>query len=75
MTVTAFRNIITVMTADGLISAEEKNLARDIAMKFCKIVKKTGMAENFNALTGEGLRDRAYTWTSSIFLILANEYL
>jgi hypothetical protein len=28
----------------------------------------------FNALTGKGLRDRAYTWTSSVFMILAHEF-
>lgn len=32
-------------------------------------------AENYNAVTGEGLRDRAYTWTSSGVFILAEEYL
>ena len=26
-----------------------------------------------DALTGEGLRDRAYTWTASVFLVLAAE--
>jgi putative isomerase len=32
---------------------------------------RSGMAENYNALTGAGLRDRAYTWTASVFLLLA----
>ena len=31
----------------------------------------SGFAENFDALTGEGLRDRAYTWTASAYLLLA----
>ncbi|NUS10770.1 MAG: hypothetical protein HOY69_05100, partial [Streptomyces sp.] len=26
------------------------------------------------ALTGEGLRDRAYTWTASSYLLLADEH-
>ncbi|WP_188196411.1 hypothetical protein [Nonomuraea sp. SYSU D8015] len=30
-----------------------------------------GFAENFDARTGEGLGDRAYTWTASAHLILA----
>jgi putative isomerase len=34
---------------------------------------RSGMAENFDAITGEGLRDPAYTWTSSVFLIFAHE--
>lgn len=33
------------------------------------------MAENFDALTGKPLRDQAYTWTASVFLVLAHEYL
>ena len=32
-------------------------------------------AENFDALTGVGLRDRAYTWTASAYLMLAAAYL
>jgi hypothetical protein len=38
------------------------------------MVNLSGMAENFDALTGAGLRDRAFTWTSSVFLILGHEY-
>ena len=38
------------------------------------MAEKSGFAENFDALTGEGLRDRAYTWTSSVWLILALAY-
>ena len=34
-----------------------------------------GFAENFNALTGEGLRDLAYTWTASVAMILVSDYL
>ncbi len=35
----------------------------------------SGFAENFNAVTGDPLRDPAYTWTSSVFLTLAREFL
>ncbi len=65
----------TVILCDGLRRCGEEDLARDAAEKFLKMCKKSGFAENFNALTGEGMRDRAYTWTSSGALILANEYL
>lgn len=65
----------TMLIVDGLIEAGEIKLARDICSKFAKLVSQNGFAENFNALTGEGLRDRAYTWTSSVFLILANDFL
>jgi len=39
------------------------------------MVKEHGFAENFNAVTGEGMRDLAYTWTPSVFLTLAHDYL
>ena len=35
----------------------------------------SGFAENFDAVTGEGLRDRSYTWTASVFLIMCHEFL
>jgi hypothetical protein len=35
----------------------------------------SGMAENYHALTGESLRDPAFTWTSSVFLLLAHELM
>jgi putative isomerase len=65
----------TMIILDGLANAGEEEFAREIAYKFCSMCKKSGMAENFNALTGEALRDNAYTWTSSVFLILANKFL
>jgi glycogen debranching enzyme len=60
---------------DGLAAAGEREFARDLAHRFCVMVGRSGNAENFEALSGEGLRDRAYTWTSSIFLLLAHDYL
>jgi putative isomerase len=65
----------TMILAEGLWKAGEHAQARRCVEDFCLMVAKNGCAENFNALTGKGLRDLAYTWTSSIFLILAHEYL
>jgi len=61
---------ITFFIVDGLAKSGEKELAADIARRFCDMCCKSGFAENFNALTGEGLCDPAYTWTSSVFLLL-----
>jgi glycogen debranching enzyme len=60
----------TMLLTDGLLESGEKELALEVARKFCSMASKSGMAENYNALTGEGLRDPAFTWTSSVFLIL-----
>lgn len=65
----------TMLIVDGLRQAGEDEFARELARRFCAMAAHSGMAENYDALTGAGLRDRAYTWTASVFLILASEYL
>lgn len=65
----------TMIIVDGLNKCGEHELATDIAKRFCDLCSKSGFAENFNAKTGEGLRDLSYTWTASVFLILGHEYL
>jgi putative isomerase len=64
----------TYLLVEGLRQAGEYELAKNIALKFCDLCKNSGFAENFNALTGAPLRDSGYTWTSSVFLLLAGEY-
>ncbi|QIB27034.1 amylo-alpha-1,6-glucosidase [Caloranaerobacter azorensis] len=64
----------TMIIVDSLKKIGEEQFAKEIAQRYCSMILKNGMAENFNALTGEGLCDTAFTWTSSVFLILANEY-
>jgi hypothetical protein len=61
-----------MVLVDGLRRAGEKELAADIAGRFCRLCRSGGFAENFDARTGAPLRDRAYTWTSSVFLALAD---
>ena len=50
-------------------------LVRETAARFAELVSASGFAENFDARTGEGLRDRSCTWTAGVFLVLAHEYL
>ena len=56
-------------------SKGEKEFVKSLTEKFCEMVLKSGCAENFDALTGDGLRDRAYTWTASVMLVMAHEFL
>jgi putative isomerase len=65
----------TLIMVEGLAAVGRNQLAKDLARQFCDMAARSGMAENFDALTGAGLRDRAYTWTASVFLILGHEYL
>ena len=61
----------TVLIEDGLRRAGHTALADEISHRFRGLCEKSGFAENFDAETGVGLRDRAYTWTASSYLILA----
>ncbi|MEU5784896.1 amylo-alpha-1,6-glucosidase [Micromonospora lupini] len=61
----------TVLVEDGLRRAGHTGIADDISQRFLALCEKSGFAENFDAETGAGLRDRAYTWTASSYLILA----
>lgn len=64
----------TYIIVEGLKQCGEYCLAHKIAEQFCDLCVKSGFAENFDALTGQPLRDPAYTWTSSVFLIFLNDY-
>ena len=61
----------TVLIEDGLRRAGFTELADEISTRYRALCEKSGFAENFDALTGAGLRDHAYTWTASSYLILA----
>jgi hypothetical protein len=64
----------TVLAVDGLRRAGFPGPAERISAAFRRLCERSGFAENFDALTGEALRDRAYTWTASCYLLLAREF-
>ncbi len=62
----------TYLIFDGLLASGEKELATLIAKRFCKMcARDSAMWENYDAATGDGLCCPAYTWTASVFLLLA----
>ncbi|MGV8885679.1 MAG: MGH1-like glycoside hydrolase domain-containing protein [Microbacteriaceae bacterium] len=63
----------TVLIENGLRRSGFTDLADTVSERFRRLCEKSGFAENFDALTGAGLRDRAYTWTASSYLHLARE--
>ncbi|MEU4448549.1 trehalase family glycosidase [Actinosynnema sp. NPDC050801] len=63
----------TVLIEDGLRRGGAVALADEVSASFRAVCEKSGFAENFDALTGQGLRDRAYTWTASAYLLLAGD--
>jgi len=63
----------TVLIEDGLRVSGYDALADQVSSRFRLLCETSGFAENFDALTGAGLRDRAYTWTASAYLLLARQ--
>ncbi|QPE06076.1 glycogen debranching protein [Microbacterium schleiferi] len=63
----------TMLIEDGLRRAGAGETADAVSLRFRRLCEASGFAENFDALTGEGLRDRAYTWTAAAYLVLARE--
>jgi glycogen debranching enzyme len=61
----------TILIEDGLRRAGHLDLASEVSRRFRLLCETSGFAENFDATTGTGQRDRAYTWTASSYLILA----
>jgi len=62
----------TFLAVTGLARSGHGDLADVVAERFCKLCARSGFAENFNALSGAPLRDPSYTWTASVFLLLAS---
>ncbi len=64
----------TYIFIDALRENGYTSEAFEVAEKFCELTLIGGMAENFDPLTGEGLVDKSFTWTSSVFLLLQKEF-
>ncbi len=64
----------SLILIDSLYELDEREFAKEMATRYCNMAQISGMSENYDALTGEGLCDRAHTWGASVFLILADEY-
>ncbi|HYF72889.1 MAG TPA: trehalase family glycosidase [Nocardioides sp.] len=63
----------TALVEDGLRASGYAELADTVSERFRRLCERSGFAENFDAVTGEGLRDRAYTWTAAVYLLLARD--
>lgn len=60
---------------DKLGESGRRDLAVDLAQLFDRLIQQAGgYYENFDDKTGKGLKTRAYTWTSSVHLLLLHEY-
>jgi len=64
----------TMLIVTGLLDIGQDELAKTIVRAFCRMCVDNGFYENFDAKTGAGHYDTAYTWTSSVFMIFASRY-
>ena len=66
----------TYLLVDGLRRGGYIELAKDIAVRYCRMSRElaNGNYENFDALTGKGLRAPGYTWSASVYMLLHWEY-
>lgn len=58
----------TALFLDALRRLGRQDVADEIAQKYLAMCNTNGMAENHDALTGQGLHDPAFAWTSAVFL-------
>jgi len=59
----------TALLDSGLRDSGYVHQADAVRARFLRLCERSGFAENFDALTGDGLRDRAYTWTAAVYLM------
>lgn len=65
----------TALFVDALRRCGEYSGARDIARRYLDLCNAYGMAENHDAVSGQGLHDPAFAWTSATFLALGASLL
>lgn len=63
----------TALVCAGLDAVGAHALARDLRTRFCRLCETSGMAENFDALSGASLRDPAFAWTSATYLSFTDQ--
>jgi len=66
----------TYLIVDGLRRGGYEDLAKDIALRYCRMSDTIacGNYENFDAITGKGLCAPGYTWSASVYMLFRNEY-
>ncbi|MBQ7372015.1 MAG: glycogen debranching protein [Blautia sp.] len=65
----------TIVILDGLVKSGAKDFAQAEAEKFVNLVQEKGLAENYDALTGDCIGPYIHTWTASAYLIILKEFI
>ncbi|MBQ8306370.1 MAG: glycogen debranching protein [Blautia sp.] len=65
----------TLMILEGLCRSGEKEFAAEQAKKYVNLVQEKGLAENYDAMTGNPIGPNIYTWTASAYLVILHDFL
>lgn len=65
----------TLLFVDAMDRCGRPDLGDELARRFTAMCSASGLAENYDAQSGEPLRDPAFTWTSSVALLLGHRLL
>ena len=63
----------TLLVSEGLRDAGETALADEIARRYCANTATVGFWEQYDAESGEGLKDSGMPWTAAPFIFLARQ--
>lgn len=66
---------IMLLMIQGIVDGGDRAFGMELARRFCDTCAENGFAENYNAVTGKPLRDQAFAWTASAFIVLYSRYL
>lgn len=64
---------VMLIFIESLFRAGEAEFARNLAVRFLRAPSENGMSENFDPVTGEGLVDTGFAWTSAVYLTLLRD--
>ncbi len=63
-----------LLILEGLAKCGEEEFAREEAEKYIRMVREKGLAENYNARTGDCIGPYIHTWTASTYLVILREF-
>lgn len=65
----------TLLFVDAMDRCGRPDLGDELARRYTAMCASSGLAENYDAQSGAPLRDPAFTWTSSVALLLGHRLL
>ncbi|MCX7885332.1 MAG: hypothetical protein N2448_09955 [Caloramator sp.] len=65
---------VVYLIAEAFKETDYLEISKKIKISFLNMANESYMEENFSPITGKGQRDSGFAWTSSVFLLFAEEF-